>query len=356
MDTPRTKEKKFPQNKIYKKNIKARGQKLQISKHFNKNKESATNNKIFLNKYKNYTTKDNSIKNTEKKNILEEIINTKNKIVQYENYLKKSLNQKLPNEINQSKAISSYKNNNNNDYNLPKQIDINNILNSINQKYNDYNNFSNAIKKAPNISLINNSLILNYMNKVNNNISVKSNITSNDNSIHNSNSDILFTPNYKTIKNTKSIFNNNRNNNKNEIITNINKGRIRINRPKISKISKSCNKFYDYSFGKKNRSILKNIKSISINKIDNNSNIEIKKKKNKLSIRKDKNNLKLIHNKRRTNTANIEKLIDIFIEKKLEKEKDKEECKEIKIDVNNEIVNKAIEKKKKKKDNDIYYR
>ena len=61
MDTPPKKEKKFPQNKIYRKNIKARGQKLYISKNFNKKKESAIKNKSIINKYKNYNTKENSL-------------------------------------------------------------------------------------------------------------------------------------------------------------------------------------------------------------------------------------------------------------------------------------------------------
>ena len=265
MDTPPKKEQKFPQSKIYRKNIKARGQKLYISKNCNKKKESATKNKSIINKYKNYNTKENSLSNISKNNILEEIKNTKNKIEQYENYLKKSFNTILPNEIKQINIISSYKKNNklsntlkNNDYNRSNTLDINNILNSINQKYNDYNNFNNMIKKAttPNISLINNSLILNYMNKVNNNISVKSNITSNDNSIHNSNSDIVFTPDYKKAKNVKSFFSKNKNNSKNETLSKINRGRMRINKAKNTKISKSCNKFYNSSFGKKNRTIL----------------------------------------------------------------------------------------------------
>ena len=81
MNTPSITGNKFLSNKIYKKNIKARGQKLQISKNFSKKKASGTNNNPILNKYKNnYKNENNYIKNIDKKNILEEIKNTKNKI------------------------------------------------------------------------------------------------------------------------------------------------------------------------------------------------------------------------------------------------------------------------------------
>lgn len=331
MDTPRKKDQKFPKNKIYRKNIKARGQKLQISKKFNKKKESATKNKNYQNKNKNYSTKEYSLTNIEKNNILEEIKNTKNKIEQYENYLKKSLNQKLSNEIQSNTIIGSSKKNNkissvvkNTDYNL----DINDVLNSLNERYNSYSDYNNIIKKAPNISLISNSLILNYMDKVNNNISVKSTITSKEKSIKDTKNDMIFSPYNKNMN--KMIFNNRLNYKKNETITNVNKRIIHINKPKFSKISKSCNKYYDSSFKKKNNNVLKNMKSISIKKIENNNKIEEIKNKKHINL-----NIKRFNKNRRNNTANIEKLIDNFMEKKFEKEN-----KEVNKDIINKIQNK----------------
>ena len=289
MNTPSITGNKFLSNKIYKTNIKARGQKLQISKNFSKKKASGTNNNPILNKYKNnYKKENNYIKNIDKKNIFEEIKNTKNKIEQYENFLKKSLHKKLPSEF-ENTNIKSYEI----DDDLTQQLNINNILNSLNRNYNDYESITNINKKPTNISLINNSLILNYMNKINNNISVNNNnevknqvrssYTSIENSLDNNKSEPNYTPNYKKVNEKKKIYSNNINNNNNKkinISTNVEKGKVHSIKPKNPKISYSQNKFYDSSFGQNNNSILKNIKSISIKKIENNGSEIIKKRKN----------------------------------------------------------------------------
>ena len=295
MNTPPNKKKKILPNKIYRKNIKARGQKLQISRKFSKNKPLASNNK--LNSYKNDLIRGNDIKkNIERKNILEEIKNTTNKIKQYENYLKKSTNPKLPYDIKKRKILSSYKGS---DY-----INLNNIINSINTKNNDYNKYDSVEKNTPNISLINNSLIFNYMNKVNNNISVgnnnsslKSQIKSTINSIETSNdicednnnkNNCIITPNYKKGKIKMKIKNNindifNKNTPKNNLFSNIFQQKFNSKR---AIDSYSCSKYNDSSFGYKyNSNNISNIRSISIKKEENvykskghkNKNIKLEK-------------------------------------------------------------------------------
>ena len=359
MNTPPNKKKKVLPNKIYRKNIKARGQKLQISRKFSKNKPLAINNKI--NSYKNDLIRGNDIKkNIERKNILEEIKNTTNKIKQYENYLKKSANPNLPNDIKKRKILSSYKGN---DY-IPKHINLNNIINSINTKNNDYNKYDSVEKNTPNISLINNSLIFNYMNKVNNNISVgnnnsllKSKIKSTINSIetsndiyedNNSKNNCIITPNYKKgkvkikIKNSKNdIFN--KNLAKNNLFSNIFQQKFNS---KKAIDSFSCSKYNDSSFGcKYNSNNISNIRSISIKKEENVYKSKAHKKKNiKLDIKPKKHNIRVINNIRR-NTFIIEKLIDDYMEKKLEKEKIEEQK-------NKEEKETEIEKNQKNNEND----
>ena len=62
-------------------------------------------------------------------------------------------------------SIKNYKiSKDNNEFNYSKPLDINKIINSLKENYDE--------KKQTNISLINNSVILNYMNEVRNNISV----------------------------------------------------------------------------------------------------------------------------------------------------------------------------------------
>ena len=137
---------KFLQNGVYKKNNKALGQTLHITrKSTSKNIHSNNTNPL-------------------QKSTFEQ-----------KKYLKKSVNKKLPNDIQAKKILSSY--------HINAANNLNNILSSINN-----NTFDDISKKHPNISLINNSLILNYMNKINNNISVDSNIISvkNNSNIHSS--------------------------------------------------------------------------------------------------------------------------------------------------------------------------
>ena len=163
---------KFLQNGVYKKNNKALGQTLHITR-------KSTSKNIHSNN----------------PNILQA------KTFEQKKYLKKSVNKKLPSEIKNKKILTSYINTNNN---------INNILSSINN-----NTFNDISKKHPNISLINNSLILNYMNKINNNISVDSNIISvntnsnirssltsseTSNPIEKKSQISIMTPNYRKIK------------------------------------------------------------------------------------------------------------------------------------------------------------
>ena len=115
---------KFIENKIYKKNNKARGQTLHITrKSASKNIKSDNN--------------DNNINPSKEKK-----------------YLKKSIN-----KINQSSKLN------------PNNININNKINNIISSINN-TSIEDITKNPPNISLINNSLILNYMNKINNNFSL----------------------------------------------------------------------------------------------------------------------------------------------------------------------------------------
>ena len=175
MNSP-LKGKKFLLNKVYCKNNKARGQTLQISKKFNKNKTLNNVRNTFLNKNKKSNTNKDSLLTSTERNILEEIKNTKYKIEQYENYLKKSLQQKMTFDarrkvmshlkINENKSLFDNK-----EYNSSQPININNLFNSFNKSYNNYNNYNNIKKNQPqpNISLINNKLIFNYMNTIDNN-------------------------------------------------------------------------------------------------------------------------------------------------------------------------------------------
>ena len=146
---------KFFQNKVYHKNNKARGQTLQISKKYNKKKIQM--NTAINCKNNNLINSTSFIENISKKNILEEIKNTKYKIQQYENYLRNSLKKNFPGEMS-VKNLMAYKTNNSKikkvdkEYSSNQPIDINNIINSINQKYN--NNIKKK-QKQPNISLIN---------------------------------------------------------------------------------------------------------------------------------------------------------------------------------------------------------
>ena len=111
--------------------------------------------------------------------------NEKNKI-QGKKYLKKSVKKILSNDFKNNQPSttisSSYQINTKNfnimPNNFSKENNIDNIISSFNKV-----NFDELNKKPTNISLINNSLILNYMNKINNNISVNSNNISLNNSV-----------------------------------------------------------------------------------------------------------------------------------------------------------------------------
>ena len=105
---------------------------MQISRKFSHNKHLVNNNNNNkVNNFKNYIIRGNNIKkNIEKKIILEEIKNTKN-IKQYGNYSKRN------------KKLSSDKIR---EYNLKKNIYLNNIINSFKTNYSDYNNFENNKK------------------------------------------------------------------------------------------------------------------------------------------------------------------------------------------------------------------
>ena len=211
---------KLLNNRIYKKNNKARGQTLRLTRKKNNNKiPSKINNNHLYSYENNISSPDTFISNIEQKNILDE-----------KKYFKKSVNKKLPNKITNNKILASYHINTNN---YPKQNNnINNIFTSLNK-----NTFEDISKKHPSISLINNSLILNYMNKINNTISVNSNtislntnnIRSSMTSLENSNkseikSEIkseenICTPNYERIKCKRiNIKKNNNINNENSSI------------------------------------------------------------------------------------------------------------------------------------------
>ena len=104
MNPPTIKENIFKKSKVYSKNLKARGQKLQISKYLSKKKEAINHKNIIIN---NYKKKDiDIVTNFDKNNILEEIKNTKNRIEQYENYLKHSLHPNISTEIKRTNIIS----------------------------------------------------------------------------------------------------------------------------------------------------------------------------------------------------------------------------------------------------------
>ena len=136
---------KFLNKQIYKKNNKIHGQTLRITrKSVPKNIQPNTYNKN-LQAYNNISSPKSVVTNFGQKNVIKQKM-----------YLKKSLNKIRPSGIKNNKIITSFNiNKEGNTYNFSKS-NINN------------NNISN-------ISLINNSFILNYMNKVNNTISLNNN-------------------------------------------------------------------------------------------------------------------------------------------------------------------------------------
>ena len=317
---------KFFQNNVYHKNNKARGQTLQISKKYKK-KKIQMNTECNC-KNNNLIKSTSFMENISKRNILEEIKNTKCKIQQYENYLRNSLKKNFSGEIS-FKNLMTYKTNNSKlkmvdkEYSSNQPIDINNIINSINQKYNNNNKRK---QKHPNISLINNSLILNYMNKIDNNISLhnsndinkklRARYTAIKNTENNSYKNNIYSTSYKTIKVKMKINSSNRdhsNNSKNDILPSINK-------LQLSNIgnSNSCNKNY----GKRNNnSVLKIKKYMSNIKTEiSDNNMPKKIGTIKLDFGKNKRNINIMSSYKKNDTFDIERLIDNYIEKKLEKE------------------------------------
>ena len=312
---------KFLENGVYIKKTKALGQTFHMKPKANPENIQSNNKMPNSFTYNDIHYQPNNANNTEQKKLLED-----------KRYLKKPVKGKLKSEIRTKNIPKSFHINNNN-YDFSKPNNINNIISSFNKTTLD-----DITKKPTNISLINNSLILNYMNKINNNISLNSNnislntnyirssMTSNDNSNTNekSSQDNIMTPNYKKIIIKKES-----------------------NKELNSKKKLSSNKTAP---NKKYMSCKREKLHISNKKINNDIDLNTKKYNFKIKVNR---------NTKISNPFNIEKLIDNFMEKKLEKEneekKNEKEKNEDIIDTKekeNKIENEELNEEKEENNND----
>jgi hypothetical protein len=256
---------KFLNKQIYKKNNKIHGQTLRITKKsIPKNTQPNTYNKN-LQEFPNIPNPQNLVTNF-----------GQNSILGQKKYLKKSLNKIRPNCVKSNKIISSFN------------------IKTEGKTYNFSKSNIHTNNNIPNISLINNSLILNYMNKINNTISLNNNnISVNTNNIRSSMTSL-------------------ENSNTNEISS------------------------VDNSYAPNNP-------NVKINKESNNKEQKLKSGKINIDLKSNKYNFKVKlgrnNNNKIINPFSIEKLVDNFIEKKLEKENVEKKNIEVINDLNNKNEN-----------------